>query len=127
MRKYDVQATMVCTAVVEATSEEEARGIMLTMLLNLNEANTAQSGESYGVASVTEFSIGYNREDEIDVDEATDISRPCECFNCGWKGSEDDLNEIKDFHQRVEPGDTAVPAGECPECGCLAYLKEGDE
>lgn len=49
-----------------------------------------------------------------------------ECMNCGWNGGVDELGEIKGFFERVQPGDTAVPAGECPECSCLAYLKEDD-
>lgn len=49
------------------------------------------------------------------------------CANCDWSGDIDDLKPIKDIHQRVAPGET-MPAGECPECGCLAHLDEpGDE
>lgn len=85
MKKFNCSATMVCNAVVEAKSEGEARGIFLTLLLNVNDANKAQSGFNYGVTSVTEFSFGYNREDEHDVDEATDI----ECGQCEGTGTTD--------------------------------------
>lgn len=46
-----------------------------------------------------------------------------ECANCDWKGAEEDLNPIKDLGQRVEPGEI-MPAGECPECGCLAHVTD---
>jgi hypothetical protein len=74
--KYDVQATMVLTAVVKANSEAAAREIAERLLLIQNEANTALSGDAYGVPEVTEFSIGWNREDAIDADEAVDIDGP---------------------------------------------------
>jgi hypothetical protein len=51
------------------------------------------------------------------------ITKPetvCECQNCGWKGPESALAEIRDFSERHEPGDT-VGSGECPECGALAF------
>jgi hypothetical protein len=63
------------------------------------------------------------REDELQL---ADLGRPCQCLNCMWNGGETELNPIKDFHSRVEAGDTTVPAGECPECGCLAYLKDDE-
>ncbi|TSA39703.1 hypothetical protein D4R30_00655 [archaeon] len=44
-----------------------------------------------------------------------------ECQNCEWKGTGVDVNPIQDIYERIEPGET-VPAGECPECGCLARL-----
>ena len=43
------------------------------------------------------------------------------CSNWAWWGEIDDLKPIQDLHQRVAPGET-MPAGECPECGCLAHL-----
>ena len=68
------------------------------------------------------------REDELElIGEVGDTGRQCACFNCGWNGGEAELGEIKGFYERVQPGDTAVPAGECPECGCLAYLKDEDD
>jgi hypothetical protein len=44
----------------------------------------------------------------------------CECANCGKVMPEDELKEAQDLWQRLAPGDE-FPAGECPECGCLAY------
>lgn len=77
-------------------------------------------------ASVSEADDGYWVSSWVWVPKPEEDQRQCECFNCGWNGDEDALKEIKDFHSRVEAGDTTVPAGECPECGCLAYLKEPD-
>lgn len=51
----------------------------------------------------------------------------CKCDNCEWTGTEDDLGktlwEIHHLAERLDPGST-VPAGECPECLCLAYIVE---
>lgn len=47
--------------------------------------------------------------------------RPVCCDNCEWGGAEDECVEAKDLHARLTPG-AIVPAGECPECGALAYL-----
>lgn len=48
---------------------------------------------------------------------------PVRCGNldCDWAGDVDDTREVRDFWGRVQPGDE-MPAGECPECGWLAYL-----
>ena len=50
----------------------------------------------------------------------------CRCDNCGsdWKGSE--LSPIEDAEQRLEPG-AETPAGECPGCGALAFVKESEK
>lgn len=49
----------------------------------------------------------------------------CECGDCDWTGPEEDLGaelcDVEDLFQRIDPG-SEVPAGECPECGCLAYI-----
>lgn len=45
----------------------------------------------------------------------------CECANCGWKGAEQAVAVAHDLLRRLEPGDE-FPAGECPDCGALAYL-----
>lgn len=44
-----------------------------------------------------------------------------ECANCAWRGPLSALNDIKNYHERVDEDDEAEPDGECPECGCLAY------
>jgi hypothetical protein len=43
------------------------------------------------------------------------------CDNCDWTGVACDLESISDYQERVTPGET-TPAGECPDCGCLAYV-----
>lgn len=48
----------------------------------------------------------------------------CECANCDWRGPMSALKDIKRYHERVDPEDGVEPAGECPECGCLAYDAE---
>ena len=49
-------------------------------------------------------------------------ARPVACDDCDWTGTEADLTwPPPDLHLRLDPGGT-VPAGECPECGVLAYL-----
>ena len=52
---------------------------------------------------------------------------PVRCGNpgCEWAGDIDDTTEIRDFWGRVDPGDE-MPAGECPECGWLAYMVKPD-
>ncbi len=44
----------------------------------------------------------------------------CECDNCGKQWGESKLKEVKRLFERVDAGVT-MPAGECPECGALAY------
>lgn len=50
------------------------------------------------------------------------------CQNCDWTGSHDELNDIKDYDERVAPGEPE-PTGECPECGALCHEAddEGEE
>lgn len=60
-----------------------------------------------------------------------ETDRPVECDNCDWKGTEKQMRaefcDVEDLHELIEPG-KEVPAGECPECGALAYLmKESPE
>ena len=55
------------------------------------------------------------------MDHNMDPDAPCECGNCDWKGAAAALDAIEDAQERLSPGET-VPAGECPECGALAYL-----
>lgn len=65
-------------------------------------------------------------------------ARKVECGNCDWTGDDsmDELGnqtaggliplcDVEDFTERIDPG-SEVPAGECPECGALAYLVEKD-
>ncbi|QPC87114.1 hypothetical protein GA830_10445 [Mesorhizobium sp. NBSH29] len=48
---------------------------------------------------------------------------PCRCADCGRVTHFSDLAAIKDMEQRIDPGEI-VPAGECPECGALAYVDD---
>lgn len=48
------------------------------------------------------------------------------CDNCDWTGTAEDLEMISDFEERVSAGFTC-PAGQCPECGALAYLVKKEE
>lgn len=43
-----------------------------------------------------------------------------ECQDCGWTGSENDLQPVKYLEQRVDVGEP-TPSGECPECGALCH------
>jgi hypothetical protein len=55
---------------------------------------------------------------------ASDADDPwCECADCGTRTRESKLKEIRDFSQRVMPGEEC-PAGECPECGALAHVSD---
>lgn len=56
---------------------------------------------------------------QIDFD--NESGKPCKCDNCDWTGKTDDLESISDAQERLTPGGT-VPAGQCPNCGALAYL-----
>lgn len=42
------------------------------------------------------------------------------CDNCGWFGTDSDMDEIDNLDQRVDPG-SVVPSGQCPKCGALCY------
>ena len=50
-------------------------------------------------------------------------TEPCECDNCEWTGLARETAIISDPDQRLKPNDP-IPAGECPECGALAYACE---
>lgn len=43
------------------------------------------------------------------------------CDNCDWTGTGAQLHEVADIQERLDPGGE-VPAGQCPECGALAYI-----
>lgn len=51
--------------------------------------------------------------------------RDCKCGNCDWTGPESALQPIQHLSERVSAGET-MPAGECPKCGALAHLIEGE-
>jgi predicted RNA-binding Zn-ribbon protein involved in translation (DUF1610 family) len=48
-------------------------------------------------------------------------SESCSCDNCSWQGPATALDAINDIQERIDPG-SEVPAGQCPDCGALAYL-----
>lgn len=48
-----------------------------------------------------------------------------QCNNCEWTGLGYELDLIADFEERVE-ADCPCPAGQCPECGALAYLVDDE-
>lgn len=49
-------------------------------------------------------------------------SRRVKCDSCDWYGIQNELDSmIKHLEQRIEAGGE-VPAGQCPECGSLAYF-----
>lgn len=57
------------------------------------------------------------------IPSAIDPANPiCECQNCGWRGLKSFLGDIKDYSQRVEPGEP-VPDGECPHCKALCHAE----
>jgi len=45
----------------------------------------------------------------------------CECQNCGHIEGLDGIAEIKNYSQRVTPGEVA-PAGECRKCHALSHV-----
>lgn len=59
----------------------------------------------------------------MEAQDAEKIS--CKCDNCGHVCDISDLNDAEHLDQRLEypPGHPKciMPAGECPECGCLSY------
>ena len=48
---------------------------------------------------------------------------PCVCDDCDGQFRFADLDPIENIFARLSPNNT-VPAGQCPECGCLAYLSQ---
>lgn len=57
--------------------------------------------------------------------DGTDTLDYSACQNCDWRGPTVDTREIKDLHQRVDPGEP-MPSGECPECGALCQPTDDD-
>lgn len=48
------------------------------------------------------------------------------CANCGGTWPAEELKDIEDLEQRIEPGQPC-PSGECPKCGCLCWPSEFPE
>ena len=48
------------------------------------------------------------------------------CDNCRLYCAVSELDLIDDLEQRLDPG-SVVPAGQCPSCGALAYLRRDTE
>lgn len=44
------------------------------------------------------------------------------CDNCRLYCAVSELDPIEDLEQRLDPGGV-VPAGQCPSCGALSYLR----
>jgi hypothetical protein len=61
-------------------------------------------------------------EPQPEQESASAKSNQSECANCGTRYADDELTEIRDYFQRVVPGDT-VPSGQCPDetCGALCF------
>lgn len=57
---------------------------------------------------------------ELYIDNETGMD--CLCDNCGHECKTDQVEMIADAQERLTPGGV-VPAGQCPECGGLTYLK----
>ena len=43
-----------------------------------------------------------------------------QCDNCGSIWPDEELNDVRDYFERVKAGEIA-PSGECPRCGNLCY------
>lgn len=50
----------------------------------------------------------------------------CRCSNCEHECSFGRVGAISGFQERVSPGEIC-PAGECPRCGALMYLKTAQD
>lgn len=80
-----------------------------------------QPGKFYFRRDFDGSDISYSsKEEAIEAasNDAKAIFSLSECQNCGKIHAEENLAEIKDYHLRVAPGESA-PTGECPDCGCL--------
>jgi hypothetical protein len=60
------------------------------------------------------------------LEQLEDNGAPVVCDNCDWQGVAQELDDIADAQERLTPGDE-VPAGQCPECGALAYLSKEEK
>jgi hypothetical protein len=97
--------------------DKEGDGIMHIFNVEIEPATAAYAAV---VAFIVNGHAGPASDDKSD-DPALGL---VECQHCGWTGTEDDmprqLAEVPDLLERVAPGEI-VPAGECPECGCLCH------
>jgi hypothetical protein len=92
---------------VSAESEGEATDFILQLRPYVQDADATV---------VNELAHMFDRVKDEPTYKAEHVA---ECQNCSIRTPESQLNEIKDYSERVEPGESA-PAGECPECGALA-------
>lgn len=97
-------------------------------------ANLAvDSGEGYGslCGSCADKAMADDGEDDPEVAAANEQafiatdevlnSRAVACDDCAWQGTDSQLKPIQHLEERIDAGGV-VPAGQCPECGALAYL-----
>ena len=61
-----------------------------------------------------------------EVNRLCDDGAAVECGACEWAGTGADLDLMTDFEERVTAGEVC-PAGQCPDCGALAYVVEKKE
>lgn len=69
----------------------------------------AQAGEFFNAMHALERALAEPRADRA------------LCDNCTWRGPSAECRPARDLHERLDPCGE-VPVGECPHCGCLAYI-----
>jgi hypothetical protein len=60
----------------------------------------------------------------------TSDTTECRCDDCDWSGPYRELGKtLHEIHRLAERLDVGgiVPAGECPECGCFAYVEPSED
>lgn len=50
----------------------------------------------------------------------------CECGDCHWRGRGSKIAELNIEEERFDSDDINILAGECPECGALAWIAGTD-
>lgn len=50
-------------------------------------------------------------------------SLTAQCDNCSRIHPVTELNPVRDMLERIDQTNGVIPAGECPACGCLAYIE----